>query len=93
MIKYKCKDKFGITGIVEVEGDLFVTKDKNGKDVFAGDKVKYQKDIGGKTGNYIVEWYTPKAGYILSGIDKETELWNRDWMREYSELIEDKENE
>ena len=42
LIKYKHKDKFGITGITEVEGRLFVTKDKNGKDVFAGDKVQFQ---------------------------------------------------
>ena len=91
MIKYK--DAHGNIIVITDESHLFVTKDKNGKDVFAGDKVKYQKDIGGKTGNYIVEWYTPKAGYILSGIDKEVELWNRDWMPEYSELIEDKDDE
>ena len=40
MIKYKCVDEFGITGIVEVEGRLFVTEDKDGKDVFAEDKIK-----------------------------------------------------
>ena len=49
MIKYKHTDKFGITGTVEVEGKLFVTLDKNGKDVFAGDEVlvyKGSKNIG-----------------------------------------------
>ena len=40
LIKYKHKDKFGITGTVEVEGRLFVCKSKNGKDVFAGDKIR-----------------------------------------------------
>ncbi len=45
MIKYKCVDEFGITGIVEVEGRLFVTKDKNGKDVFAGDRVKFYSGV------------------------------------------------
>lgn len=37
MIKYR--DKSG--KIHEIEGDLFVTKDKNDKDVFADDKVNY----------------------------------------------------
>lgn len=36
MIKYK--DLEG--NIVEIEGRLFVTKSKNGKDVFAGDLIK-----------------------------------------------------
>jgi len=40
MIKYR--DKSG--KINEIEGDLFVTKDKKGKDVFAGDKVNWKPE-------------------------------------------------
>ena len=61
-IKYRHKDKFGITGTIEVEGDLFVTKDKLGKDVFAGDKVKANGIIA------IVNWDARECRYMLSTI-------------------------
>lgn len=41
MIRYRDKSR----KVHEIEGDLFVCKDKNSKDVFAGDKVKSGKRV------------------------------------------------
>ena len=54
-------------------------KDKNGKEIYEGDIVNYTSINGKSIGKYVVEWYEYKCGYILSGINKESELWNRDW--------------
>ena len=86
MIKYKYKDKFGITGIVEVEGRLFVTKDKNGKDVFAGDKLLSKDGLR----KYKVTWDERRCRWWLCGIDKPWAVNEPVW--EDYELIEDKEN-
>ncbi len=94
MIKYKCTDKSGITGTVEVEGRLFVTKDKNGKDVFAGDSVKSGKRILTIVWDKCdMQWKTkqpgrnPAAEYYLPN----TPLCQ--WaISEQFELIEDKED-
>jgi len=90
MIKYKCKDKFGITGIVEVEGRLFVTKDKHGNDVFSGDKVY----IFNKTPCKVI-WSEIHAGWAVLFVENPngvpmslSNLYPKD-----IELIEDKENE
>lgn len=61
----------------------FVTKDKNGKDVFAGDKVK--------AGSWEFEVIWQKYGYGLKGI-------KHGWWRQFNEfedieLIEEKEDE
>ncbi len=95
MIKYKHKDRFGITTTVKAEGRLFVTKDKNGKDVFAGDKVRNQDGFA-----CIVKYYpkkfqwglhnpktTDKKGFCVTWCDS----FSPKDMKEI-ELIEDKED-
>ena len=87
MIRYRHRDGDirNITG-----GALFVTKDKNGKDVFAGDKVKVLKR------NHSLEGQICKVGW--------SELWNgywltcdvgncSEWTGSWVELIEDKDND
>ena len=87
MIKYKYKDKFGITSIVEVEGRLFVTKDKNGKDVFARDKLLSKDGLR----KYKVTWDERRCRWWLCGIDKPWVVNDPVWG-DY-ELIKDKKNE
>lgn len=94
MIKYKHKDKFGIIGIVEVEGQLFVCKDKNKKDVYAGDSVKSGKRILTVVWDKSdMQWKakqqgrSPAADYYLP--DTPLCQWA---ISEQFELIEDKDN-
>ena len=83
MIKYR--DKNGkVRGI---EGDLFVTKDKNGKDVFAGDKVLVRMDEKFIEGTGHAE-LVPKIIVPLSSHDAEYNP--RTWD---IELIKDKEED
>lgn len=86
MIRYRNKNG----EIHEIEGDLFITKDKNGEDVFAGDRVK--------AGNWYFEVIWQKYGFGLKG---EKSGWWRQFHEfehielafEGVELIEDKEDE
>ena len=88
MIKYKHINRFGITGIVEVEGRLFVCKDKNGKDVFAGDSVKSGKRI------LTIVWNEHKMRWDADEEDGRYCLPLNHWaISEQFELIEDKEDE
>ena len=98
MIKYKCKDKFGITGVVEVEGRLFVCKDKNGKDVLAGDEVlvyRGKKNIGEGYINF-------NERFLWWVVDNSSQDNDREAPQDWSqltlcdvdiELIKDKEDE
>lgn len=87
MIKYKCKDKFDITGIVEVEGRLFVCQDKNGKDVFADDKMRSKDGLR----KYKVTWNDRRCCWYLSGLGETWAVNNPVWSK--YELIENKEDE
>ena len=62
--------------------NLFVTKDKNGKDVFAGDKVK--------AGSWYFEVIWQKYGYGLEG--EKSGWWRQIHEFENIELIEDKQD-
>ena len=98
MIKYRDKSK----KIQEVDGDLFVTKDKNGKDVFADDKIKrvpYEGDPNpkpyqteGRTGT--VAWHHGFLQWCF--LDDRThhldDLVDSEIFEAGIELIEDKDN-
>lgn len=79
MIKYKDKDN----NIVEIEGKLFVTKDKHGKDVFAGDRVKR---INGEP--CFVEWFADECRYVLHNNDNYYDIDILE-LQQGIELIED----
>lgn len=65
----------------------FVTKDKNGKDVFAGDKVRSKDGLR----EYRVTWDERRCRWWLWGIDKAWAVNEPAW-KDY-ELIEDKDDE
>jgi hypothetical protein len=65
----------------------FVTKDKNGKDVFAGDEVISSDGLR----KYKVTWDERRCRWWLCGIDKPWAVNEPIW-EEYT-LIEEKENE
>ncbi len=91
MIKYKHKDRFGITTIVKVEGRLFVTKDKDGKDVFEGDKIYVFNNKVSCT----VIWSATHRGWAvqLSENPKGLPMSFISFYPRDIELIESKENE
>lgn len=65
----------------------FVTKDKNGKDVFANDKVQSKDGLR----RYKVAWDERRCRWWLCGIDKPWAVNEPIW-EDYT-LIEDKEND
>lgn len=83
MIKYRDKDG----KVHEIEGDLFVCKDKNCDDVFADDKMRSKNGLR----TYKVVWDGQRCRWWLCGVDKAWAVNEPIW--EDYKLIEDKENE
>lgn len=90
MIKYR--DKSGQIHEIQ-DGDLFVTKDKNGKDVFAGDRVKSDTCIGFHEG--IVTYRPDFSDYVVvkDGFDVDEGYGNFGCKSKDIELIEEKEDD
>ena len=64
----------------------FVTKDKNGKDVFAGDKLQSKDGLR----KYEVAWNERQCNWFLRGLNSAWAVDSPTW-KDY-ELIEDKED-
>jgi len=65
----------------------FVTKDKNNKDVFAGDKIKFLTPTMMRSTKGIVTWYEKLMGWIVLESEKD-EKWSLYSVHDI-ELIED----
>lgn len=67
--------------------EYITLKDRDDKGIYEEDIVEYTSNDGKQTGQYKVEWYEYKCGYILSGINKQKDLWVQNWSRTQSKII------
>jgi hypothetical protein len=67
-------------------------KDKNGKDIYVSDTVKYFNSDGNDYAIHKVMWDRYKMGYVLSqeGLEeRDNGCWMRDWDPQRTEIIDD----
>lgn len=89
-IKYKTLDG----QVVKVEGRLFVRQDRNGKDVYEGDRVRFEgfevEDVDMEPGDTMEGTIVYQPDYGRIGIDMGDVVWRDAPLDEWCiELIED----